>query len=62
MGLSSSFDRIGITDSPNPRTDQTTFQNALSSTFFHWKDTKDVNPCFYWVLFVVFLQHIDDLL
>ena len=33
MGLSSSFDRIGITDNPNPRTDQTTFQNALSSTF-----------------------------
>ena len=18
--------------------------------FFHWKDTKDVTPCFYWVL------------
>ena len=34
MGLTSSFDRIGITDNPNPRTDQTTFQSGLSSEFF----------------------------
>ena len=43
MGLSSLFDRIGITDSPNPRTDQTTFQSGLSSEIFITKMLQELS-------------------